>query len=342
MTPKSGFLWIILLLILSSCVSYEKYSMEVLKPSDYSIPPEVKKIAIVSRNLKYQNDTLQNFHMRGNRLIKDKTPTVSDSLLIKTCFDSLSVKLLAKSSLDSLHVLPVNAFPVTRTKEIRPFKTEWYKNITEKTGADGLILLDMFSCFYKQSESRPTDFASVITSSIWSFYDGKQKQITNRFTHIDTLQWDGMDENGVSTKLRIPAKNDALLLAAGVIGENYSTHLIPSWTMVYRDIMWCGKPEFKTALKLATKNKWDEASVIWQKYVESNSRRNKIIALYNLALASEMNGDIDQAIELTDQAAKESSGAFMAPENEAVRRYSVVLHKRKLEINQLNSRHDLR
>jgi len=100
--------------------------------------------------------------------------------------------------------------------------------------------------------------------------------------------------------------------------------------------------EFQKATKLAQNNKWEEAVPIWQVYSESKSKRNRVIAWYNLALASEMNGDVDRAIELTDQAAKASSGPFLSSENEAVRKYSAVLYQRKNEINKLNQQYENR
>ena len=54
-----------------------------------------------------------------------------------------------------------------------------------------------------------------------------------------------------------------------------------------------------------------------------------------------MNGDITQAIAFTDEAAKLSSGIFMASLNEAVRNYSVVLYQRRNEINKLNLQNEM-
>lgn len=345
MKRKSGLLWFVLLLSMSSCVSYEKLSMEVFKPAKLTLPPDIRKVALVSRNLKYENDTLQNYHVKNRRLLKDKIRFNSDSLALISCIDSLASRLLSQDRFDSILILSPNSFPETRVKNIRPGNAEWYKNLTDKTGADGLIILDMFSCFYTSSDEYYTNnsgpVAKVITSNIWSFYDGKQQKIIDRFIQIDTLYWDGTDEKGNFNKLRIPAKKEAISLAGGVIGENYSKHIQPTWTMVFRDIMTCDKPELKQAAKFAQKNKWEEASAIWQKYTDSKSKQNKIIALYNLALASEMNGEVDQAIKLIDQAAKASSGQFWLSENEAVRDYWTILYRRKIEINKLSEQHEL-
>lgn len=339
MKLKSGLLWIALLLSFSSCVSYEKFSIEVMQPSKLVLPPEIKKIAIVSRNLKYTNDTLQNYQAVNHKLVKDKIKFNAESMAIGVCMDSLSRKLLVQNHFDSIMILPASTFPVNRVKEIRPAKGEWYSNLADKTGADGIILLDMFSCFYSQSDEE--SYAKVVTSNIWTVYARKQQKIIDRFVHIDTLYWDGKDEAGNYKKSLIPEKQAAIPIAAGIIGANYAKHILPSWTMVYRDIMTSGDAEFKKAAKLAKENKWEEASSIWQKGAESKNKSKKIISLYNLALASEMNGDVDQALKLTSQAATASSGVFRSSENEAVRKYSAVLYRRRIELNKLSTQYEI-
>jgi len=342
MKCKSGLLWFVFLLIMSSCVSFEKFSIEVYKPSELNLAPNIKKIALVSRNLKYPNDTLQNYQVRNHHLIKDKIRFNTDSLAIAICLDSLSGHLLAQNRFDGVWILPVNTFPETRVKEIRPATNEWYKSISKNTGADALILLDMFSCFYSQNNDDSNPTANVVTSNIWTVYGAREQRIINRYTQVDTLYWDRLDENGQYKKLRIPDKKSAISLAAGVIGENYAKHILPDWAKVDRTFMLSSDSEFQKAAKLAQNNKWDEAVAIWQVYSNSKSKRNKVMALYNLALAGEMNGNIDQAIALTDQAAKVSSGLFMSSENEAVRKYSAVLYQRKNEINKLNKQYETR
>lgn len=331
-----AFLW-----LASSCVSYKKFSVEVYKPADYSISKDAKKIALVSRNLKYTTDTLQHYQVRNHHLIKDKVRFNTDSIAVKICLDSLSAKLIARNMFDSVWVVPVNAIPVLRTNEIRPAKAGWYNTLGEKTSADVLIMLDMFSCFYNQNNEGSGTSANVVTSNIWSIYDVKASKLVDRYSQVDTLYWDSYDENGRYSGIKIPDKINAVSLAAGVIGENYSKHILPDWIKVDRNYLIINQPEFQKAIELAQKDRWDEASIIWQKQLTYSSKQKKIVALYNLALASEMNGDITQAIAFTDEAAKLSSGVFMASLNEAVRKYSVVLHQRRNEINKLNLQNEM-
>jgi len=323
-----------ILLIFSSCVSFEKYSMEVMTAPKFVVPSDIKKIAIVSRNLKYKTDTLQNYQSIDHKLIKDKKNRNLDSVAKIVCLDSLTNSLLAQNRFDSIVVVPVGFFKELRVQEILPNKTEWYSNLANKTGTDGLILLDMFSCFYSKQTNPET--ATVVTSNIWSFFDNAKQKITNRYTQIDTLYWDGTDETGKVKKSLIPKKDAAIPIAGGMIGVNYAKHIQSSWILVNRDIMVDNHDEFKKAAQLAMKNDWESASAIWQKHAESKNKQKRIISLYNLAIASEINGDIDLGLKFTAQAATASSGAFRSNENELVRKYSAILYQRKVEINKLN------
>lgn len=332
---------LLLLWLASSCVSYKKFSIEVYKPADYSIGNDIRKVALVSRNLKYPADTLQHYQVHNHRLIKDKKWFNTDSLAIKTCLDSLSSQLNSRHKFDSVWVMPITFVQPKRVTEIRPAVNSWYQSISQKTGADLLIFLDMFSCFYNQSNEGNGASANVVTSNIWSVYQVNKQKLVDRFSQVDTLYWDSYDENGRYSGIKIPDKINAVSLAAGVIGENYSKHILPDWTKVDRNYLIIDQAEFNKAIDYAQKGKWEEASKIWQNQLTYSSKKKKVVALYNLALASEMKGEIDQAINYTDDAAKLSSGFFLATLNEAVRKYSVVLHQRRNEINKLNLQNEI-
>lgn len=330
----------IFLLIFSSCVGYKEFSVEVFKPAELSIPANTKKIVLVSRNLKYKTDTLQNYYQRNRRLIKDKVILNIDSQAISVCLDTLANRLNNQGRYGQTEVLPVQTFSVARVLEIKPAKADWYRSVAEKSGADLLILLDMFSCFYSVNDAEYSPEAKVITSNIWSVYNTKNQKIIDRFSQIDTLYWNQSDENGNYRNVKIPDKKDAIILASGVIGENYSKHIIPSWTKVDRAYIYCDDQNFLKAVRLAQNNQWEQATKIWQGFLSGRSSLKKTYALYNLAVVSEMNGDVDKAIELTDEAAKASLGLFQSSVNEQVRKYSVVLYQRKNEITKLNQQYE--
>lgn len=340
MNSKTGLSGLIALLIFSSCIGYKEFSVEVFKPAEHSIPPNTKKIVLVSRNLKYKTDTLLNYYQHNRRLVKDKIKVDVDSQAITICLDTLASRISSQGRFGQISVLPVYTFSRIRVSEIKAAKPEWYKSLAEKSGADVLILLDMFSCFYTVNDGDYLHEAKVVTSNIWSVYNAQKQKITDRFSQIDTLYWNQSDENGNYQKLKIPDKTDAIRLASGVIGENYSKHILPTWTQVKRTYMTCSDPVFKNAVKLALNDQLDKATAIWQEFLDEKSNLKKASALYNLAVISEMNGDVDKAIEFTDRAAKASSGLFLISVNEQVRKYSVILYQRKNEITKLNQQYE--
>ncbi len=324
------------LLVLCSCVGYKEFTIEVFKPAEFSFTTDAKKIVLISRNLKYKNDTLQNYYVSNNNLMKDKSKINTDSLAVSICLDSLSGRLNSQGHFDHVKILSFNTFPRSRVNEIRPANTEWYKALAEKNGADYLVLLDMFSCFYSISSVEYSPEAKIVTSNIWSVYSAKSQKVIDRFSQIDTLYWSGLDEHANSTKTIIPDKKNAIAMAAGVIGQNYSKHILPSWAKVERTYMLSNDPTLQQAVKMAQNNQWEQAIAIWKNYSECKNKSKRASALFNLAIACEMNGDIDKAIEYTDKAAKISSGIFLGSVNEQVRKYSLVLYQRKNEITKLN------
>lgn len=328
-----------MLLFLSSCVTLNEFPIEVFQPAKVVLPAEIKNVSLVSRNMKYTNDTLQNFYLKDYRRIKDIIPINIDSISVQACFDSLSLKMQAQKRFNKITVLPVSSLPVKYVKSITPPSKKLIRKISSDTNSDALILLDMYSSFYSvyPNPDNGRSIAKVVTASIWTIYDASKVRIINHTSLIDTLYWDGLDELENYSASRIPNKKAAIKIAAGLAGVNYSKNIVPNWAKVYRNTLSCNQVDFKKAAELAKKNKWEEASALWGKYTESTNKRYQMQALFNLAIASEMNGNIEVATEMISKASKVSSSPFYASENENIRKYSAVLAKRKIELNRINS-----
>lgn len=340
MVQKKSLLWLIGVIGLSSCLTFEKYPIEVYKPSNYVFPSYVHTVGIASRNLKYSTDTLTNYHLYNGRLTKDQKNSDYEMMARQTCLDTVASKLESLQKFDSVFVLPVETFPEKRLKEIYPASNEWYQSLAQKTGADAIIFLDMFSCFYRVSDRFDNPHANVISSNIWTVYDAREQKIVDRYPQIDTLYWNSFDEEGNFRRIKLPVKTEAIRLAAGVIAKNYTGQIVSDWRVVYRTLLHGNKREQKEASRLAKKGEWSDAKPIWEKLSESQKRRDRAIALYNLALESEMDGNTEKAIEYCNKAAEESKGIFLANINEATRRYSAVLFKRKIDLEKLNSQNE--
>ena len=79
-------------------------------------------------------------------------------------------------------------------------------------------------------------------------------------------------------------------------GQNYAFRIIPYRIRVYRDYFVKGSDNFKIAKRKAQMGQWDEAGELWRK--ETGNPKMKIAgrAAYNMAIISEINGDLDEAL----------------------------------------------
>lgn len=330
---------IVSLFFLSSCVTLNEFPIEVFQPAKITLPAEIKNVTIASRNLKYENDTLQNYYSKDFRLVKNRKTFNTDSVSVQACLDSLSQKLQAQKRFNKITALPVSSFPVQFVKNLHAPSKNLIQEIASKTDADALIMLDTYSGFYSINKNSDDgrSVAQVVTASIWTIFDVSKNRMISHTSLVDTVYWDGFDNQQNYLASRIPDKKAAVQIAAGLVGANYSKNIIPYWASVYRNTISNNQADFKKAAGLTKMNKWEEASALWQKYTESKNKRHKIHALYNLAVAGEMDGNIETAIELNNRASKISSSPSFADENKIIRKYSAVLAKRKIELAKINS-----
>jgi hypothetical protein len=220
MKKKNGVLALVLLVFLSSCVTMNEFPIEVFQPAKVTLPPSVKNVTLVSRNLKYNSDTLNDYYSRNYKLTIDITPANIDSLNVKACFDSLRLKMQALSRFSQIEVLPVSSLRKQYVKNITPPSKNFVEKIAADTEADALILLDMYSSFYSVYPNPDNDrsIAQVVTASIWTIYDPVKFKILHHTSQVDTFYWDGLDEQENYKASRIPNKKAAMQIAAGLAG----------------------------------------------------------------------------------------------------------------------------
>ena len=56
------FWLLVLTMALTSCTVYKEYTIDVYQPGEIAVTGDVKNIALIYRNFKYTNDTLQHYY----------------------------------------------------------------------------------------------------------------------------------------------------------------------------------------------------------------------------------------------------------------------------------------
>ena len=300
------FLPVIMLLLASACTIYREYPIEVYNPAEVTFPSKTGTAALIYRNFKYREDTLQHFFKSNYQLFRAKNdPENLDSLLITVCLNKLATSLKENNIFQEVKIFPYHAFKRHTGDHLPDMPLALLEQITDATRADVLISLETYSSFFStwsQTYDNPKS-NEVVMVAVWGIYDPVKKIRTEIKTLIDTVYWNGYDDDGnYQQNYRYPSRLTALKLASSLAGENYAKRFYGTWITVSRMYSVPPLPDFSNAAIFFEEGKWDQAIALWQKYAHQRNGKMAIDARYNLALAYEMNDDLSTAKKWLDLA----------------------------------------
>lgn len=336
---RSILLVFISLLILSSCTVYKEYPIDIYKPGEIAVPPNIENVALVYRNFKYQGDTLQHYYKDDHRLKKAKNdPENLDSILVNYTLKELAFNLKSKNTFNRIHIFP-GIFEPHSGKKLPALQFDLVKKLTSSTETDLLISLETFSYFFSAytADQGVAKSREVITATVWAVYDPFTEKVIERKTMIDTIFWNSYDEKGNYQKsAKLPPRKTALKVASQLAGENYSKRFFASWQTVNRMYSVPSPSDFTDASNFVEKGEWDKAIEIWKRYAPDKNGKMAINARYNLALGYEMKDDIETAWKWL-AAAQQIATSYKSKEDlKMIKQYKKILAKRNKDIERLN------
>ncbi len=338
---KQLIYFLLIIAFFSSCTVYKEYPIDVYKPGEVSIPSDAKSVTLVYRNFKYPGDTLQQYYKDDYRLRKaNVNPRKLDSILVTACLNELAKNLQSRNTFEDIKILPYGAFKRHSGNKLPVLSSDVVNQITETTHSDLLISLETFSYFFSEySESFDNPKSNeVITANVWAVFDPTQGKIIERKALIDTIFWNGYDENGNYIRnYQLPPRETALRIASQMSGENYAKRFYASWETVKRVYSVPPLPDFDQAAYYVSEGDWDKAIPLWEKYADDKNGKLAVNARYNLALAYEMKDDIEMASRWVDSAEKLAMEYRNREELKMIISYKNILNQRKKDIAKLNS-----
>ena len=255
----------------------------------------------------WNRDSLE--QLLANRHLELDT-TLRDSIAADTVIQVAAHQLYNSGRYDV--VIPkekniTNFLPST----ISPELLDWnlVTTMCQNFNTDALLVLESFS------EDANTDFDSgyeqdysgnmvetyygaldITFHSQWRLYDPFHGKKIRTLSVTDTIYWDSQGYTAEEMYYKLPSIKEALIEGGVVTGEDLARKIAPQWKDARRHIFATGNKDIDKAIPLAEKGNWEDAQKIWEQHanIGSKSRRSKVE--FNLALASEMNGDIEQAI----------------------------------------------
>jgi hypothetical protein len=285
-------------------------SLSVLKPAPVSIPANIKSVAIVNRSQASKaTQTIDAIHkvlsLETNELqmagAQASMRGLSDDLMKNNRFTE--VKPLSGIELRSYGA---GVFPSALIWDS-------VEKICRESKTDALFALELFDTETKLNyQASPTrvnlGVASLpaiehlvnMTTSVktgWRIYDPNTRTILDEYIIGRDISSSGSGINPAVAASGLIGRKEAVIEVGNNAGEAYATRILPCWIRVSRNYFVGGDDNFKTAKRRAQSGNWDGAAQIWQQETKNTVGKLAGRACYNMAIISEINGDLDGAIQ---------------------------------------------
>lgn len=202
-----------------------------------------------------------------------------------------------------------------------PAPLEWseVERICQQYGADAVVAIESFdsdnSAAARRTETKRKDkngkeyvdvqYNSHMRTGVrmgWRMYDPKTKIILDEFTTDDYLERDASGKDERTALNNLPSAVNVSRDVAYNGGQQYGSRIAPLYVQVsrtYYDNAKGYKTQMEQATRYARGNDWNKAAEIW-KNIEVRATNNPKAAgraAYNMAVASEVSGNLDVAMD---------------------------------------------
>lgn len=300
---------------LVSCGGLQSFTFDQLYPAEVTFPEQVRTVAVVNHAPSIPSPkktllTLGRLDGSGKVLAETLAGGLADSRYFNQVIISDSVLTLDGSELLSQLVVD---------------------SLTQVLGVDMIFSVDRIQLLTAKKELYYPGFASLAALDL-KIYPVVRAYIPSRLMPVVTLsQTDSLLWNLNPLLSDYDVVNDASTHAAYTLVNQ----LVPHWKNVERIYFDGGNPDMRDAAVSLREGDWQEAGRIWMNVYNSVKKgKLKSRAAFNMALACEVQGQMQEANSWIEKAQKSASSG--SEEERAAVFYSSVLQKRNKEFQLLN------
>ncbi len=287
------------LVLLSSCNTYDFFTITVLEPAEIAFPVNYKKLVIAHNLYRSPSDTTGTSYSLFDVITTDTTylyaEIARESIFSLQDFLNTSTRFEAVVFDSIPHHFPRSSDDFTMND------LDLIRQICHQNNAEALVLLNSLSTHdnYKViADNYAAYFGEfeVIIKETWFFIDPfKLKLVDSKSisfaTYFQTDPW-YFDENMNIFDFR----KDVLLKSGIEAGINYGRRISPYWSETDRIVFKNGSREIRKGYKESQSGNWENAEILWRNALMNPKNINQARATFNIGLANEMNGSLEPAI----------------------------------------------
>lgn len=321
---------------------------QVLRPSELTINPEIKTIVLVNRYKPSKQNTWLNAIegiFSGEFLFTDRRGAESALIGLKDALLN-SPRYNIVMANEYLEGSGIGFFP-------DPLQTNRINELCRKYNADALLSIEAFDSdvalmsnmlnrrrTIRNKQVLETYFRATerIRLTIgWRLYQSGNGALIDQQQLYNQMEFNAEAPTEMQARMNLLNPDQAIQRTAAAGGQIYANRIAPRWTFVTRSYYKRAKgtERMKEAARFAVRNQWDKAIELWQQLTRSADPKIAGRACYNLAVASEVKGSPNIAIDW----AKKAGYTYNIP---AGRSYVSILQRRLNEIERLDVQMDNR
>ncbi len=288
------------ILFLSACKSYEYFNIEVLEPAELFLAPEIQTLAIAHNISLDDADSAGTAFRIYDRVYYDTV--FIDTALARTSILGLADELTFSGRLSAITIDTLKKPLPKNTLDYTLADIDFIRNLCEENAANAFLILNQITHENSYDEYFGKSgglygVLEVVMSTEWLLINPYTSKLLDKKNFSDTLYFElesmEIDENDDGFKVR----EEVLTRAALTSGYNYASWISPHFVKTSRMIFKDGDKNIKSGFKQAESGNWKNAAYFWRNALASGDTKIKAQACFNLALASEMEGLLEPALE---------------------------------------------
>ena len=300
--------------VFSSCIT-SNVVVNIQRPADITVSQDIQNVVIANRSRPSKENLTGNI-VEG---IISGEGIGTDRRGAESCIDGL-INMLGNSERFTLKNTDGIELKGTGTASF-PIPLEWdiVQSLCDPYDADALIVLATFDSDSRSYVGNPVTrtrkkkgvkvktlrypaYREITIESGWRIYDLKNKKIIdeNKFTeHKEFSAWANSPKAALMSLL---SQGSAIRESGVFAGKQYGFRISPIWIKARRTYFKGKHDDLKLAKQYVEKGDWDSAITIWKDLVNSTDEKIARRSAYNMAIASEIKGGLDAAIEWAKKA----------------------------------------
>ncbi len=295
------------LLLLSGCYAPRYTEVEILYPAKGAFPDDINKVTMVNRSYLPESERSKT-GIYYDYSSYEREKNYLDSIVSDNALYSLSYHLNTAPRMDVVKNDTIIHQNVKDYEFLEQMSNKEINRICRETGADAVVALEAFHSFdslnYYSSGFEVVGVRATSLLTVWRTYAPDRLNAVDSYYDRDTVWFEGVDYSMRSARNNLPNRKEAIQEASYQAGRRYAREISPYWQEIERLYFEYFSKTMSKATEYAIDKKWKKAAAVWRNVANEGDRAKHAIAAYNMAVASEMLGELDMAKYWIEEALK--------------------------------------